>query len=405
MNFQDQPPLIAIACGGTGGHLFPGLAVAEVLRQWDCAIALLVSKKEVDQEAIKFAADMRVVTLPAVGLQNWRWAAFVRGCWHSYRLCRRAFLDLRPRAVLAMGGFTSAPPVLAGKSHRAATFLHESNSIPGRANRWLSPWVDEVFISFPTAARRLYNQCIRSVGTPVRPAFKPVDPVPCRIALGLAPEKPVLLVMGGSQGASGINRLMEGAIAQLGQTAPELQFLHLTGPDDCEKVRSSYASHGRRAVVRPFLSEMELALGAATVVVNRAGASSLAEVAAMRVPCILIPFPYATDNHQLFNARAAAESGAARLLEQFKTTPALLAETIQSLLYDLAAQARMRAALERWHFPKAAEEIAGHICARLGLPRPESSPAPEDAPAMPAVLKGKWAGGQVRFTPATLETA
>src|SRR4051794_28293857 len=141
MSDLNPTPTIAVACGGTGGHLFPGLAVADVLQQWGCEIALLVSKKEVDQEAVKSAAAMTVMALPAVALQNGEWLRFVRGCWQSYRQCRSAFHKLRPRAVLAMGGFTSAPPVLAGKSCGAAAFLHESNSIPGRANRWLSPWV------------------------------------------------------------------------------------------------------------------------------------------------------------------------------------------------------------------------------------------------------------------------
>ena len=120
-----------------------------------------------------------------------------------------------------MGGFTSAPPVLAGKRLGAFTFLHESNSIPGRANRWLAPWVDEVFVGFPTAARRLSTQCIRYVGTPVRPQFKPVDPGPCRMALGLSPKDPVLLIMGGSQGASGINQLLLRASARAGPGGSE----------------------------------------------------------------------------------------------------------------------------------------------------------------------------------------
>ena len=378
MKAPQPSVLIAIACGGTGGHLFPGLAVAEVLQQWNCDIALLVSKKDVDQEAIKSALGMHVVTLPAVALQNWRWGRFLTGCWQSYRLCQQAFTQLKPRAVLAMGGFTSAPPILAGKRAQAATFLHESNSIPGRANRWLSPWVDQVFVGFPTAKGRLYSQAIRLVGTPVRPSFKPSDPTACRIALGLAPAKPVLLVMGGSQGASGINRLMDAAIPLLAQQAPDLQFLHLTGPEDGDQLRASYAAHQRRAVVRPFLTEMELALGAATVVVNRAGASSLAEIAALGVPTILIPYPHATDNHQYYNARAVVQSGAARLLEQSTTTGPMLAASVLNLLQDSAAYAAMGSALSQWHFPNAARDIASDIFARLGLPKPERGPETEE---------------------------
>jgi UDP-N-acetylglucosamine--N-acetylmuramyl-(pentapeptide) pyrophosphoryl-undecaprenol N-acetylglucosamine transferase len=361
---------IAIACGGTGGHLFPGLAVADVFQQWGCDVALLVSKKEVDQEAVKSAAGLKVVTLPAVALQNRNVVSFLRGCWRSYSLCGRAFQEIKPRAVLAMGGFTSAPPILAGKRRGTATFLHESNSIPGRANRWLSPWVDEIFVGFPTAARRLYQQSVQVVGTPVRAQFQPVDAAPCRMALGLNPAQPVLLVMGGSQGASGINRLIESALPLLSSRAPELQFLHLTGPEDAKRMQAAYAGQRCRAVVRPFLTEMELALGAATLAINRAGASSLAEIAAVQLPAILIPYPHATDDHQLYNARAFVESGAAELISQASASPELLTESILRLLSDSSAREAMRCNLTRWHFPHAAEEIAGRIFSRLGFNRP-----------------------------------
>lgn len=400
MKPSSTAPRIAIACGGTGGHLFPGLAVAEVLQHWGCEIALLVSQKEVDQEALKSAADMRVISLPAVALQNWRWGSFIRGCVQSYRLCRTSFREFRPQAVLAMGGFTSAPPVLAGKRLGAAAFLHESNSIPGRANRWLSPWVDEVFVGFPRSCQRLYNQLIRVVGTPIRPIFRPLDATACRMALSLQPDRPVLLVMGGSQGAAGINRLVEGAIPTLAEQAPQLQFLHLTGAEDCPRLRARYAAHERTAVVRPFLTEMELALGAASLVVNRAGASSLAELAAMRVPAVLIPYPYATDNHQYYNALALAQTGAALLVEQASATSHSLADIILKLLRDPAAQNAMRSALAQWNSPRAAEDIAAHIFRRLGLPTPVLAPEPDDSapPAMFLQPRRTPRPGQVRLS-------
>jgi UDP-N-acetylglucosamine--N-acetylmuramyl-(pentapeptide) pyrophosphoryl-undecaprenol N-acetylglucosamine transferase len=406
MSQSRSLPLIALACGGTGGHLFPGLAVADVLQQWGCEVALLVSKKEVDQEAVKSALGMRVLALPAVALQNRKWSSFLRGSWQSYRTCRKSFEQLRPRAVLAMGGFTSAPPVLAGKRKGLATFLHESNSVPGRANRWLSPWVDEVFVGFPTAARRLYNQSIRTVGTPVRSQFTPSDPGAARMALGLDPNKPVLLVMGGSQGAAGINRLMQGAISILAARVPELQYLHLAGGEDGPKLQAAYAAQSARAVVRPFLTEMDLALGAATLAVNRAGASSLAELAAMRVPALLIPYPHATDNHQYHNARALVDSGAARLLDQASASSEDLATAVLDLFTDASARAAMQRALQQWHFPNAAEEIAGHMFTRLGLPRPEPASGmasfrlPETAGAAPKL----WKGGTFKLAAATIKS-
>ena len=303
MSEQTKNPLIAIACGGTGGHLFPGIAVGEELVLRDCDVLLLVSAKEVDQQAVKNVRDMAVATLPAVGLTGKNFIKFSGAFWKSYCASKALFATRKPAAVLAMGGFTSAPPLLAGKHLGAKTFLHDSNSIPGRANRWLAHFTDQGFVYFHGASTQLSMQRITTIGMPVRPQFaEPVDPDAARMALGLSTQHPVLLVMGGSQGASGINDVILAALPMLAEKLSNLQFLHLTGPNDVEKVQSAYAQHKRRAVVRPFLTEMELALGAATAVVSRAGASSLAEIAAMGVPSILIPYPHAADDHQLHNA-------------------------------------------------------------------------------------------------------
>lgn len=399
MTRSESCPKIAIACGGTGGHLFPGLAIADVLQELGCEIALLVSQKEVDQEAVKSAQGMYVVSLPAIALQDGNWTAFVRGFWHSFSLCRGEFRGFGPRAVLAMGGFTSAPPVLAGKAAGAATFLHEANSVPGRANRWLSPWVDEVFIGFPSARSRLYNQSIRHMGMPVRSHFKPADSGACRIALGLDPARPVLLVMGGSQGASAINRLVQAAIPVFASQTPELQFLHLTGPGEQESMQAAYAAQRCRAVVRPFLTEMELALGAATVAINRAGASSLAELAAMEIPAILIPYPYATENHQFYNASALAGTGAARIVAQVGTTPENLARAVLELLRDPAARSAMQSALKQWQFPDAAAEIAREMLNRIGVPRADAAGTGDSMGThrVPFRIQRPWPGRNLEF--------
>lgn len=394
----ETNPFIAIACGGTGGHLFPGLAIAEALQDRGCAIALMVSQKEVDQQAIKSAVGMDVLTLPAVALQGGgAMAGFLTGGWSSYRICQRHFQRRKPRAVLAMGGFTSAPPILAGKACGALTFLHEANSIPGRANRWLAPLVDEAFVGYSTAARRLSHQTVPVTGTPVRPQFRAVqDAASCRMALGLDPSLPVLLVMGGSQGASAINELVCQALPRFAERLPSLQFLHLTGPNDREKTRSAHAQAGRRAVVLPFLTEMELALGAASVAISRAGASAIAEIAAVRVPSILIPYPAAMDNHQYFNARSLMETGAARQLDQASVSSDNLVRSVALLIENAETVAAMRAALAQWDFPNAAAEIAGHILTRAGLP----SAAPSAAPgmAMDSASEGTdWPRRPLRF--------
>lgn len=356
---------VAIACGGTGGHLFPGLAVAEELAGQDCDLTLLVSPKDVDQQALRSVAGLNVVTLPAVGLERGRVLEFCSGFRQSCRVARAEFLARRPDAIVAMGGFTSAPPVWVGKRLGAATFLHESNTIPGRANRWLSWVVDFAFTGFPEAGARLHARRIKVTGTPVRRAFRPRPVQECKQRFGLDPSGPVVLVMGGSQGASGINELVCRALPLLKERRAAWQWLHLSGPADAEKLRAAYAAHSLRAVVLTFCSEMELALGAASVGISRAGASALAELAQMQVPAALMPYPSATDNHQHLNARFYEQAGAAILLKQQGATPECLAARLVSLMEDEALRATMQQALKRLQRPEAAKEIADIVLAGI----------------------------------------
>ncbi len=367
MTLSTQLPVrVAIACGGTGGHLFPGLAVARQLVRHGCAVTLLVSPKDVDQQAVQDVSGMEIVTLPAVGLRRGGEISFVRGFIQSYRAAARLFRSHPPQAALAMGGFTSAPPILAAKRAGARTFLHESNTIPGRANRWLSRVVHQAFVGFPTAAGRLRNGRVTVTGTPVRARFQVCEAAGCRVALGLDAARPVLLVMGGSQGARAINELLLESLPLLASRLPDLQWLHLTGPGGAAEAAQAYAALKLRAVVHPFLAEMELALGAATVTVCRAGASSLAELAAMRLPAVLIPYPTAIDNHQFHNARAFEALGAARLLEQKTATPELLVQLLADLIEKPALHEKMQNALAQWHAPHAADQIADAMLRAIG---------------------------------------
>ena len=367
---QSANQFVAIACGGTGGHLFPGIAVGEELMLRGCEILLLVSEKEIDQQAIKSAHGMRVAALPAVGLQAGQVGRFLGGFTRSLVAVRRIFSQRKPRAVLGMGGFACAPPIIAGKGFGAATFLHESNSIPGKANRWLAPLVDKVFVGFPQAGGRLQNQKVLVTGTPVRPQFQPTAPESFRVALGLDPKRPVVLVMGGSQGASAINKLVFSALPELQRRAPDLQYLHLTGPNDEANARAQYAAQKAKAIVHTFLTEMELALGAATVVVSRAGASSLAELAAMQAPAILVPYPTAADNHQFYNAHAFASGGAAIRLDQAEATGEKLATLIIGLLQDSTTYNSLKAKMVDWHAPRAAVTIAEEVLSAINTHQP-----------------------------------
>ena len=365
---HHHQPYAAIACGGTGGHLFPGLAVADELLARGVAVSLLVSPKDVDQNAVKSVRGMEVITLPAVAFQSGSRLAFVRGFGQSFFAARKKFRICRPDAVLAMGGFTSAPPVLAGRFCGAKTFLHESNTIPGRANRWLGRIVDHAFVGFPQAVSKLQARETTVTGTPVRPEFRPRDAGACRAALGLDPSRPVVLVMGGSQGASGINDLVLAAFPKLATRLPRAQWMHLTGPRDEAKVCEAYAKLNLTAVVRPFLQEMEQALAAATATVSRAGASSLAELAALRLPAVLVPYPHAADAHQLHNARAFVGTGAAALLEQTPEASERLVTLLGDLVEDAAAREKMQTALAGWHVPQAARHIAEIILTHIKQP-------------------------------------
>jgi len=178
---------------------------------------------------------LEIVTLPAMGWSRDGGWGFLRGFWNSYRAAKRVFHARPPQAVLAMGGFHQRAAVLAGKGCGAATFLHESNIIPGKANRWLARVVDQAFVGFPSAAGRLFHRNAITTGTPVRPQFQPGDAGGCRTALGLDPERPVLLVTGGSQGASGVNELVLQALPILAVGAADLQWVHLTGINDFDK--------------------------------------------------------------------------------------------------------------------------------------------------------------------------
>ena len=379
MKLAPAPLHIAIACGGTGGHLFPGLAVGQEITARGGDVTLLISGKDVDQQAVRGLRDIATLTLPAVALQGGNLPQFLLASMRARTAAKRAFAAHPPHAILALGGFTAAPPVLAGKSLGAVTALHESNTIPGRANRWLAHCVDECFVGFPEAATRLWHPHVTHTGTPVREAFTAeYDPAACRTLLGLKPNAPTLVIMGGSQGARGVNQLVTAALPQLLAARPDLQFLHLTGEPDFETVRLAYSrlAPSPQFVVRPFLSEVEFALGAASVVVSRSGASSLAEFAAMRTPVILVPLPTAHDNHQFHNAVALVATGAARMIEQNRTPPDRLVTLLLELLANAPARQQLSEAIGRWHVPDAPTRIVNRLVTLLAQRNP-------NAPALP----------------------
>jgi UDP-N-acetylglucosamine--N-acetylmuramyl-(pentapeptide) pyrophosphoryl-undecaprenol N-acetylglucosamine transferase len=350
------------------------LAVAEALAQSGAEVVLLVSNKAVDRVAATAARPgLQIEVLPAVGWSPRRPLRFCLGAIRAWRQAQGLFKCRRPDAILTMGGFTSVGPVIEARRLGVRAFLHESNAVPGRANRWLARWVDTAFVGFGEAAPRLRARVVREVGTPVRADVFRRSPTECRRALGLDPSRSVLLICGGSQGARGINRAVVESLPLFRDRFPQLQFLHLAGQEDERSVAEAYRRSGLRAEVHGFLHRMGEALGAGDMAISRAGASSLAEFAAVGLPSLLVPYPNAADNHQLMNARIFAADGAARWCAQADLTPEVLVQQVGGLMGDANCAARMREALRRRHRPDAAAAIARGILEAAALGDVKSS--------------------------------
>src|SRR5499425_1705924 len=351
-----------IACGGTGGHLFPGIAVAEVLQNRGHDVMLLVSEKDIDAVALSGRTNFKVEKLPTVGLPSSfspAFFGFTRRFVESLSLCRSIYRNFKPHAVLGMGGFTSTAPVLAGRIRGIATFIHESNAVPGKANRWTARIVNAVMLGFKECAPFFPKIRTEITGTPVRTELVPFDRAEARRKLGLQEHLPTLLVMGGSQGASGINQALIKALPFL-QGLP-LQVIHLSGTRDERLVADNYRRENLPAYVAAFHHRMEEVYSAADFLVARAGAASLAEFAAFSLPAILIPFPYAADDHQTRNAEIYAHADAAILLKQSDLSGELLARNIRELMENPQRLQQMSANCARLAPQDAAGRVANTI--------------------------------------------
>ncbi len=350
-----------IACGGTGGHLFPGLAVAETLRARGHDVLLFVSEKEIDATALNDHPEFRSEKLPSIGMPSMMvspaFVRFLRRSWESLSLCRTSFRRFRPSIVLGMGGFTSTAPIIAARLRGTPTLVHESNAIPGRANRLAAKFATKVLLGFEEAEARLPGVSCVVTGTPVRKNLgAPMDKAKARESFRLRPDWKTLLVTGGSQGAAGINQLLFKAAPLLANH--ELQIIHLTGEQDDRLAAANYQRDGIPHYVSPFHHRMEEAYSAADVVVSRAGASSLSEISQFGLPSILIPYPHATDDHQTANAEIYVRGGAAELLVEKDTGAETFSALILNLLSDDARRERMSVASHRIPPSAAASNVA-----------------------------------------------
>jgi UDP-N-acetylglucosamine--N-acetylmuramyl-(pentapeptide) pyrophosphoryl-undecaprenol N-acetylglucosamine transferase len=331
-----------IACGGTGGHLFPGIAVAETLRDRGHEVLLFISEKEVDTLALREHPELRYEKLPTVGLPSLFSPAvlgFMRRFTDSLGRCRKIYHQFQPHVVLGMGGFTSTAPIMAGRMRGISTFIHESNAIPGKANRFTARMVRAVLLGFKECAQFFPKARTEVTGTPIRTELRPIERTAARARLGLRPDLTTLLVMGGSQGASGINQAMIKALPAL-RDLP-LQVIHLTGSRDERMAAESYAREQVPARIAAFHHKMEEAYSAADVAVARSGAASLAELATFALPSILIPYPYAAEDHQTRNAEIFVRANAAIMIRESEISGDSLARRIREMLGDAGTLQRM----------------------------------------------------------------
>jgi len=378
---------VVIAGGGTGGHLYPGIAVARELlaRRPDVVISFAGTARGLEARVVPregFALDV----LRSGGLKGKSAVDRLRGAalvpvslLDAWRIIGRR----RPHLVVGVGGYSSGPVVLAAAVRGAATMLLEQNAVPGLTNRLLAPVVGAAAVTFEST-RVFFGRKAFVSGNPVRPEF--LDAVLAEREWGGNDSSHAgvgILVFGGSQGAHAINVAMVEAAARLAAYANarsgepgrrsgdgderrpaaegvRLRLTHQTGERDVEMVRAAYRQAGLRAEVEPYLYDMGPRLAVADLIVCRAGATTLAELAAAGKPAILVPLPTATDDHQRRNAEAVAAAGAAEVLVQAEMTGQVLAQRILALAADRAARVRMAKAARALARPDAARVIVDH---------------------------------------------
>ncbi len=340
---------VVIACGGTGGHLFPGLAVAEVLEARGHQSLVFISQKEIDAIAVRdYAGRFRFEKLPSIGLPRIFSPAmlgFARGFAQSLARCRRFYGEFKPHAVLGMGGFTSTAPLFAGRVRGVPTFVHESNAIPGKANLFNARLARVVLLGFEECAKRFpVGTRTEVTGTPIRSELRerlPAAGAQAKFHLNEGAVKKTLLVMGGSQGARGINQAV---VQAMPAWKSSLQILHFTGIADEPSVREAYARAGVSAYVAAFHHRMQEAYAAADFVIARSGAASLSELAFFGLPSLLIPYPTAAEDHQTLNAQIFTHAGAAVALKESEITSDKLAEATLAIMHNPERLSTMAAA-------------------------------------------------------------
>lgn len=367
------PLRVVVTGGGTGGHVYPALAIAQGLLKAKPGIEILYIGTDRGLEAeVVTRAGLPFATIKVQGLERRRlWKNFKalarlgQGLWEAYSLLRL----FRPQVVVGTGGYVCAPVCMVAAILRIPVILHEQNAFPGLTNRILSRVARTVCLTFPEAKKYFPSRVeLVTTGLPVRPEILATNREEARAKLKIGPDQFFILIVGGSQGARSLNYAAL-SLFRAYQGRPSLKILHVAGRKDYEQLKAEAAKLGiyvdgnGNITIVPYLHDIHLALAAADLVIGRAGASFLAEVLVKGLPAVLIPYPYAAGNHQEYNARALAEKGAAIIIRDNELAAGKLLRTVESLLADPERLKKMAQASARLGRPDALEKIVDKILA------------------------------------------
>lgn len=354
---MTTPRNIVIACGGTGGHLFPGIALAQQIKAQGHHPILLISRKEVDAEASRKYGDFEFHTVQAIAkppLFSLRMPGFLWKLLRTCLACKRILRQSHADAVMGMGGFTSLPPVWAGHKLGLRTYVHDSNALPGRANRLTARWCTAVMLGLKEATAYFPGSDCLITGTPVREELHHLPTqAEARQTLDLPADNPIILVIGGSQGAKNLNSLL----IEAAKKDPSVFYLVIAGRQDFDRV-NGLAEDAPNIRVLGFCSDMPSAYAAADGVIARAGASTLSELSLIGKACLLVPFPFAADDHQTCNARVFADHGAAVMCQQADLTHQTVHDFVHGTILAPEARHKMEDAMRSLARPDATQAVA-----------------------------------------------
>jgi len=355
--------------GGTGGHLFPAIATAEAMckRLPGSEILFVGTKRKMDKTSLE-QYGYATCSIHSKGLKGKDLFSLLQGLLVLPISCLEAMYHIirfKPDLVVGVGGYVTGPVVAAARMLGKPTLIHEQNSIPGLANRKLGAIVNRICLSLPGSEKSFSNEKTVLTGNPVRSAILELSEKP-----DASKDNPaVLLVLGGSLGAHRINELVSSAFALGLPGLQNIKVIHQTGPADVEGIEVIYNRHNINATVAPFFNDMAAIYKEADLLVSRAGATTLAELAVLGKPALLIPYPYAADNHQEKNAEYYVEGGGALLFVEKDLTAEILAENLIKLFENQTELDGMSNAMQNRAFPKAAEHIVDECLTLLNHTR------------------------------------